>query len=99
MKWVPKPFERHAFAFVFLGRRMMIAASIGVGALVAVVLFRAFFRSFTDFIYDVRLAISPWFVDVFLEEVDEGVWAHSKVVVYLALSVGSGFLAYYTWFS
>ena len=73
---------------------MILAASIGVGLLVAGLLFRAFFDDWDGFWECVRYYLTPDIISLFRGEWGEDWWATMKLGVYVAFSAGSGYLAF-----
>ena len=73
---------------------MILAVSIAVGLLVAGLLFRAFFDDWDGFMECVRYYLTPEIISIFRGEWGENGWAEMKLSVYIALSVGSGTLAF-----
>jgi hypothetical protein len=74
---------------------MIIAASIVVGVGVAAVLFRLFFEDRDDFFECVRYYFTPDIISMFRGEWGEDWWGETKLMVYLILSGGSGFVTYF----
>ena len=77
-------------------------ASVGVGLLIAVLYFRIFFRDSFQFREDTKNAAKlQWMRWTFLwpfrwlYDEDDFQWSQLKLFIWLALSVGSGVLAYY----
>jgi hypothetical protein len=73
---------------------MITAMSIGIGLLVAGLLFRTFFDDFGEFVQTLRYWLTPDIFLAFQGEWTEGHWAQLKLGLYALLSVGSGVLAY-----
>ena len=74
---------------------MILTLSIAVGAVMAVALFRLFFKDFSDFIECVRFYFQPNIISVFRGEWAEDWWGSTKLGVWLAISIGMGFVAHY----
>ena len=74
---------------------MVLVLSIVVGVLIAVGLFRLFFKDATDFLECVRYYFQPDILSVFRGEWLEDWWGSTKLGVWLAVSVGMGFVAHY----
>ncbi len=62
----------------------------------ALILFRIFFDSFADFLDCLRLYFTPEIISVFRGEWHDSNWAYVKVLVWLGLSIGSGFIAHHS---
>jgi len=69
-------------------------AAVGVGLLVGVLYFKIIFGSFGGFRQDVENDAKIPFADKDYDFV-ESQWSHTKIAIWLLLSVGSGVLAYY----
>src|SRR5262245_52248266 len=85
---------------IIAGASKLTYASIGVGLLVAVLYFKLFFKDAAGFREDSEKAAkgywySKWAFWVRPAEYQEYQWSELKVFVWLAISVGSGILAYY----
>ena len=74
---------------------MIIAASIGMGLLLAVVLFRTFFEGLDDFLECIRYYLTPDILSAFRGELHEDWWAEWKLFIYFGVCAAGGFLTYY----
>ena len=74
---------------------MIIAASIVVGLLIAVLLFRSLFDGLEDLLECLKSYLTPDIFAVFRGELDEQWWAKAKLLLYVGLSAGSGVLTYF----
>jgi hypothetical protein len=74
---------------------MIIAVSILVGCLMAWLLFRSFFDDLADLMECVQYWLTPDIISVFRGEGTEDRWAQMKLMLYVGLSVGSGFATYF----
>ncbi len=71
---------------------MIILASILVGAFVAWITFSVFFKDIGDFFGCWRLYFTPEIFNIFRGEWHDARWAHAKLLIYLGISIGSGFM-------
>ena len=74
---------------------MILALSILVGVVIAVALFRLFFKDFGDFLECVRFYLTPNIISMFRGELAEDWWGSTKLGVWIAVSIGMGFVAHY----
>jgi hypothetical protein len=74
---------------------MILALSIAVGVVIAVALFRLFFEDAADFLECIRFYFTPDFISAIRGEWAEDWWASMKLGVWLAVSIGMGFVAHY----
>jgi len=69
-------------------------AAIGVGLFIAALYFGIFFRGVSGFVDDLEKSGKVPLVHKHYDHV-EAKWSHSKVMIWICLSVGSGVLAFY----
>ena len=73
----------------------LVFASLGLGAFVAFCFFKPFFGDWSGFRECIRYWFTSDLISLFRGEWTEDRWASLKLFVWLALSVGTMFLAYY----
>ena len=74
---------------------MLLCISVGVALVMAIALFRLFFKDFADFVECLRFYFQPNLISLFRGEMQEDFWGSTKLGVWLALSVAMGFAALY----
>jgi len=70
-------------------------AAVAVGGAFAVIFFKPFFRDFSGFWECIRYCLRCEFCSVLKGELVDKQWSELKLLVWLALSAGCGFLSYY----
>src|SRR5947208_13386422 len=66
---------------------MLLAISIAAGVIIAAVLFRLFFKGFSDFINCLRFYFQPNIISLFRGELVEDFWGSLRLGVWMVLSL------------
>lgn len=73
---------------------MAIFMALASGFITAALLFYLLFKDWEEFVHCVKFWLTPDMINLFLGKLDEDIWAETKLIVWLIISIFAGFSAY-----